>query len=92
MKRELELKVEELLEKLKVLKVPEAPEDWYPFGISSDNFVLASRERENRLEIKPFRREGIWKEIGRYLEERERLSNEIEKTLRKDPEYDVIIF
>ena len=92
MKRELQLKVEELYGKLKSLEAPDAPKGWLPFGLSGKEFVLASREKGTRIEIKPFRREGIWGEIGKYIHEREKILNEIEEILRRDPEYDVILF
>ena len=92
MKLEIKEKVDNLLEKVEKLEVPDAPESWLPFALEGKDFILASREKGNRLEIKSFRREGIWKKIGEYLEKRERLLDEIEKTLRKDPEYDVILF
>jgi len=92
LRRDIELKVEELWEKIRRLEVPNAPEGWVPLTIASDDFVLASREKEERVEIKPFRKEGVWVKIWEYLNEKNKLLNEIEKTLRKDPEFDVIVF
>jgi len=92
LKREIKEKVDDLLRRVEALKGPDAPDSWVPFSLEGENFVLASKEIGDRIEVRPFRREGIWREIGRYLEERGRLLDEIEKTLREDPEYDVIAF
>jgi len=42
--------------------------------------------------VKPFKKEGVWSEIWEYLNARNKLLDEIEKTLRQEDEYDVMFF
>lgn len=92
MKKEDEKSVKELLEKIKRLEAPDAPEGWFPFDNRSKDFVLASKEREGHLEIKSFRREGVWNKIWEYFDQRDKLLDEMEKILRKYPEFNVIAY
>lgn len=92
MRKKDERKIEELFKRIKTLKLPDVPEGWFPVNIPNKNFVYASREREGRVELKPFPRTGLWKKVGEYFDRRNRLLDEIEKTLRKEPEFNVIAY